>query len=341
MTSDRTTSPAPAPTGATPAGTAPPRVAVVGLGAMGLPMATHLARAFEVHGHDPFAARTDLLVAAGGHGAATPAAAARHADVVLLAVRDQAQAHAAVLGPDGVAGALRPGGVVVLTSTVGRDVAVDLAARLVEHDLHLVDAPISGGPARAGSGDLLVVVGGADAAVAAVRPVLEHLASTLTVVGPRPGDGQVLKTINQLLAGVHIAAAAEAVALARALGVDPHLVVHDLAQGAAGSFMLADRGPRMVEATAGGTPEVRSRIDVFVKDMGIVTDLARTAHVPAPLAAAAQQLYLLAEGAGRGAHDDSTVVQVLSQTAAPAAAPAAPAAAPAAAPTAAPTQDLP
>jgi 3-hydroxyisobutyrate dehydrogenase len=175
----------------------------------------------------------------------------------------------------------------------------------------LIDAPISGGPARAGKGDLLIVVGATEDSLAIARPVLDHLASTLTIVGARPGDGQALKTINQLLAGVHIAAAAEAIALARGLGLNPEVVINALSKGAAGSFMFADRGPRMLQAYTGGA-EVKSRVDIFVKDMGIVTSVGRTTHVPLPLAAAAEQLYLIAEAAGLGAQDDSSVVTILS-----------------------------
>ena len=145
----------------------------------------------------------------------------------------------------------------------------------------------------------------------AAQPVIDALSSTLTIVGPRPGDGQALKAINQLLAGVHIAAAAEAIALARGLGLDPAVVIDTLSHGAAGSFMFADRGPRMLQAYTGGA-EVKSRIDIFVKDMGIVTAVGRTSHVPLPLAAAAQQLYLIAEAAGLGDRDDSSVVTILS-----------------------------
>lgn len=232
---------------------------------------------------------------------------------MVLAVRDQAQVDGALFGPDGAARTLREGAVVVLTSTVGPDAARDTARRLAEHGVLTVDAPVSGGPVRAGNGDLLIVVGAEDTALKAARPVLDLLASTLTVVGPRPGDGQALKAINQLLAGVHIAAAAEAIALARGLGLDPATVVESLKHGAAGSFMFADRGPRMVETYADGpAPEVKSRLDIFVKDMGIVTGIAKAAHVPVPLAAAAEQLYLLGEGAGLAAHDDSSVVTLLS-----------------------------
>lgn len=287
------------------------RVAVIGLGAMGLPMATHLATAFEVTGFDPFEPRRDLARDGGVSPAETPGAASREADIALLSVRDQAQAENALFGADGVTSTLRPGAAVILTSTIGPEGAQALADRLAEAGYLLVDAPISGGPVRAGQGDLLIVVGASEEALAATGPVLDHLASTLTIVGPRAGDGQSLKTINQLLAGVHIAAAAEAIALARGLGLDPEIVIGALSQGAAGSFMFADRGPRMLQAYTGGA-EVKSRVDIFVKDMGIVTSVGRGAHVPLPLAAAAQQLYLIAEAAGLGAADDSSVVTVLS-----------------------------
>ncbi|MET1005051.1 MAG: NAD(P)-dependent oxidoreductase [Propionibacteriaceae bacterium] len=288
-----------------------PHVAVIGLGAMGLPMAAHLATAFPVTGFDPFEPRRTLATESGVTAEATPAAASRNADIALLSVRDQAQAEAALFGPDGVTESLKPGCHVILTSTVGPAVARDLATKLEGAGYFLVDAPISGGPVRAGNGDLLIVVGAAPDALAATRPVLDQLASTLTVVGERPGDGQSLKTINQLLAGVHIAAAAEAIALARGLGLDPEVVIGALSQGAAGSFMFADRGPRMLQAYTGGA-EVKSRVDIFVKDMGIVTEVGRNTHVPLPLAAAAQQLFLIAEAAGMGAQDDSSVVTILS-----------------------------
>ncbi|NEC85085.1 NAD(P)-dependent oxidoreductase [Streptomyces sp. SID12501] len=290
-----------------------PHTAVIGLGAMGLPMARRLAGELPVSVYDIAADRRSALAAQGARDAASPAEAARDADVVVLAVRDQAQVEGALFGENGAAEALRPGAVVILTSTVGPEAARTTAVTLAERGVLTVDAPVSGGPVRAGNGDLLIVVGAEDAALKAARPVLDLLASTLTVVGPRPGDGQAMKAVNQLLAGVHIAAAAEAIALARGLGLDPGTVVESLKHGAAGSFMFADRGPRMVQAYEDGAEvEVKSRLDIFVKDMGIVTGIAKDAHVPVPLAAAAAQLYLLGERAGLAARDDSSVVTVLS-----------------------------
>jgi 3-hydroxyisobutyrate dehydrogenase len=286
-------------------------IAVIGLGAMGLPMAAHLSTKFPVTGFDPFEARRQLASEQGLAVETTPGGASRNADIALLAVRDQSQAESALFGEEGVLRSLKPGCPVILTSTIGPEAVRALADQLQEAGFPLIDAPISGGPARAGKGDLLIVVGATEDALAAVRPVLDHLASTLTIVGARPGDGQALKTINQLLAGVHIAAAAEAIALARGLELDPAVVISALSQGAAGSFMFSDRGPRMLQAYTGGA-EVKSRVDIFVKDMGIVTSVGRACHVPLPLAAAAEQLYLIAEAAGLGAQDDSSVVTILS-----------------------------
>jgi 3-hydroxyisobutyrate dehydrogenase len=281
---------------------------------MGLPMARRLAGELPVSVYDIAADRRAAIAASeGARDAASPAEAARDAEVVVIAVRDQAQVDGALFGEGGAAEALRPGAVVILTSTVGPEAARSTARRLAEREVLTVDAPVSGGPVRAGNGDLLIVVGAEDTALKAAQPVLDLLASTLTVVGPRPGDGQAMKAVNQLLAGVHIAAAAEAIALARELGLDPATVVDTLKHGAAGSFMFADRGPRMVQTyDEGPEPEVKSRLDIFVKDMGIVTGIAKDAHVPVPLAAAAEQLYLLGERAGLAARDDSSVVTVLS-----------------------------
>jgi 3-hydroxyisobutyrate dehydrogenase len=287
------------------------QVAVVGLGAMGLPMAQRLAGALPVTVYDVAPARAAVAAAAGATVAATAAQAAAGSAVVLIAVRTLVQARDALFGPAGIAAGPQPGAVVVLASTVGVDGARALASQLAEYDAELLDMPMSGGPARARRGDLLVMLGGSDQAVAAARPVIDALASTAARAGTRPGDGQAMKTVNQLLCGVHIAAAAEALALARALGLDPAAVLDTLGAGAAASFMLADRGPRIAQALDGEQPEVLSRADIFVKDMGIVLDAGIGAGLALPVAAAAHQLYLLAQAAGLGAADDSTVATLL------------------------------
>ncbi|MFT3970579.1 MAG: NAD(P)-dependent oxidoreductase [Micropruina sp.] len=289
-----------------------PTVAVLGLGAMGLPMATRLHESLPVRAYDIAAERRALATQAGVAVAESPAEAVRDAELVLLVVRDSAQLAELLFGAAGIAPALAPGATVILGSTVGKEGIGPVARGLAELGVALVDAPLSGGPARAGRGDLLIVVGGEPDARRRAAPVLETLASTLTVVGDAPGDGQAFKTVNQLLCGVHIAAAAEALALADALGLDPARTLDALTAGAANSFMLGDRGKRMLQAYDDEGPEVLSRLDIFVKDMGIVTAAAREAHVATPVAAAAQQLYLLGEARGQGSEDDSTVLRVIS-----------------------------
>ncbi|PRY54955.1 NAD(P)-dependent oxidoreductase [Glycomyces artemisiae] len=286
-------------------------VAVIGLGAMGLPMAARLAERFTVRGFDIAPERLALAAERGVAPAATAAEAAAGAGAVLVAVRTGEQLDDLLFGANGLAGHLAPGAVVILTSTVGTDGIAATAARLAEHGARLVDAPLSGGPVRAGEGDLLIVVGAEPEALQQARPVLEQLASTLTVVGDKAGDGQALKTVNQLLCGVHIAAAAEALALADALGLDRERTLAALTAGAADSFMLGNRGPRALQAYDDGGAEVLSRLDIFVKDLGIVGRAARNAHLAAPVAAAAEQLFLLGEAQGLGALDDSAVIRVV------------------------------
>lgn len=286
-------------------------VAVIGLGAMGLPMATRLAERFAVRGFDIAAERIALAAEAGVTPASSAADAVDGADAVLVAVRTGAQLEALLFGEDGLAPHLADGAVVILTSTVGTDGIDAIAAQLAAHGAQLVDAPLSGGPVRAGEGDLLIVVGATPTALETARPVLDQLASTLSIVGDRPGDGQALKTVNQLLCGVHIAAAAEALALADALGLDRARTLDALTAGAANSFMLGNRGPRALQAYDEDGAEVLSRLDIFVKDLGIVGDAARRAHLSTPVAAAAEQLFLLGEAQGLGALDDSAVIRVV------------------------------
>ncbi|WP_431867757.1 NAD(P)-dependent oxidoreductase [Nocardiopsis eucommiae] len=286
-------------------------VAVIGLGAMGLPMATRLAGTMTVHGCDIAAARRDLAAEAGVVPFERAADAVAGVDSVVLVVRDGAQLRDVLFGEHGIVEALTPGTVLVLTSTVGVDTVTATAEELDPRGLLLVDAPLSGGPVRAGEGDLLIVVGATPEAREAADPVLRRLASTLSVIGDRPGDGQAFKTVNQLLCGVHIAAAAEALALARSLGLDPETTLETLGAGAAGSFMLGNRGPRMLQAYEEEGAEVLSRLDIFVKDMGIVASASRSVGLATPLAATAEQLYLLGQGQGLGSADDSAVIRVV------------------------------
>ncbi|MGP5056566.1 NAD(P)-dependent oxidoreductase [Brachybacterium paraconglomeratum] len=289
--------------------TTTPAVAWIGLGAIGAPMARALAGAdLPVTAYDLFPAAREAI-ADQVATAATAREAVPGADVVAVMVATPEQLDSVLFGAeDGIAGELAAGTVLLIMSTVG-PAALDAAAeRLDGSGVRIVDAPVSGGVARAADGDLLVMVGGAEADVAAVRPVLDALASNAPVVGSRAGDGQRFKIVNQLLCGVHIAAAGEALALADAMGLDLLQVHEVLGTGAAASFMFADRGRRMVD---GAFDDVRSALTIFVKDMGLVAEAADEVGQQVPLAASAQQLYRRGSELGWDRRDDSIVYRVL------------------------------
>jgi len=284
------------------------RVGWLGLGAMGGPMAAAAVRAgHQVTGYDVAPQRVASLVAAGGRAAGSPREAVRGAEVAVVMVATAAQAEAALSGPEGAEAGLAPGSVLVVTATLGPAAVTGLADRLRERGVALVDAPVSGGVARAAAGDLLIMVSGEPDAVARVTPLLDALARQAPVIGSQPGDGQRLKLVNQLLCGVHIAAAAEALAFAEAIGLDPRASWSVIRTGAAASFMLDDRGERMV---SGSFDEVRSALDIFVKDMGLVVDAATARQFPVPLAAAAADRYRAAAAAGLGRRDDSVLIEL-------------------------------
>lgn len=288
------------------------RVGWIGLGAMGSPMAACVARAgHDVRAYDIDPARAEALAADGVKPATSIREAASGVDVLIVMVATPDQVESVLFGEDPAADSLLSGAAVVVMATVGPAAVQRWARRLAQQRVDLVDAPVSGGAARAAEGDLLIMVGGTVPAVVRVRALLGAMARSAPHVGTAPGDGQKVKLVNQLLCGVHIAAAAEALALAEAMRLDPATTWEVLRGGAAASFMLDDRGARMVH----GTDEVKSALDIFVKDMGLVTDAARTSSHPAPLASVAEQLYLAGRRAGLGRRDDSAVIDVLRGTA--------------------------
>ena len=289
--------------------TTTPAVAWIGLGAIGAPMARALAGAgLPVTAYDLFPAAREAIAEVAAT-TETAREAARGADVVAVMVATPDQLEAVLFGEeDGIAGELTAGTVLLIMSTVGPAALDATAARLEGTGVRIVDAPVSGGAARAADGDLLVMVGGAESDVAAARPVLDALASNAPVVGPRPGDGQRFKIVNQLLCGVHIAAAGEALALADSMGLDLRQVHEVLGTGAAASFMFGDRGQRMVD---GAFDDVRSALTIFVKDMGLVAEAAEEVDQQVPLATAAQQLYRRGSELGWDRRDDSIVYRVL------------------------------
>jgi 3-hydroxyisobutyrate dehydrogenase len=284
------------------------RLGFVGLGAMGSPMAKRLAGAgFELKVFDVFAERARPLVELGAASATSPKEAAEGTEALVLMVANAEQAEGALFGEGGAAEALPEGAAVVVMSTIGPEAVRELADSLAERGLRTMDAPVSGGVARAERGDLLIMAGGPEDLFEELRPVLGAMGSSVAHCGPRVGDGQSVKLVNQLLCGVHIAAAGEALAYAEALDLDPRFVFETIRHGAANSFMLEDRGERMLREEF--VPP-KSALDIFVKDMGLVRSAAEERGFDTPLSSAALELYLAGKDAGLGAEDDSGVIRM-------------------------------
>lgn len=282
------------------------KLGFIGLGAMGLRMATRLAQAgWQIAGYDLRAEAIRSLEEVGGRGASTVQETASGADVLLLMVVNAAQAEQVLLEQEGL-NAMAPDGVVVLMATCPPKAVKNLAERVEQAGRRFLDAPVSGGTAGAEAGSLSIMVGGQDDVLQRVRPVLECVGSKIYHVGREAGQGATVKTVNQLLCGAHIAVAAEGIALAERLGVDPELVLEILGGSAASSWMLKDRGPRMLMED----PPVSSAIDIFVKDLGIVLEAGQEADVDLVLAKQAHALFSQVAAAGEGGRDDSQVVNL-------------------------------
>jgi L-threonate 2-dehydrogenase len=289
------------------AASAKPRVAVIGLGSMGYGMATSLHRAgFDVTGCDVSAASVQRFVADGGRGAATPGEAAKAADIVVSVVVNATQTETILFGKDGVAETLARDAVFVSSATMDPDVARRLAKQLEASGRHYLDAPISGGAQRAAQGELTILASGSASAFAKARPALDAMAAKLYELGDAAGQGAAFKMINQLLAGVHIAAASEAMAFAARQGMDLRKVYEVITASAGNSWMFENRVPHVLD----GDYSPRSAVDIFVKDLGIIQDMARTARFPVPVAAAALQMFLMTSAAGMGREDDIAVTRM-------------------------------
>ncbi|MBB5048599.1 3-hydroxyisobutyrate dehydrogenase [Rhodopseudomonas rhenobacensis] len=289
-----------------------PRVAVIGLGSMGFGMASSLRRrGLNVTGCDVSADAVARFVAEGGQGAATPAEAARDCDVVVSVVVNAAQTESILFGEEGVAASLPQGAVVVSSATMDPDIVRRLAARIEAGGWLYLDAPISGGALRAAQGELTILASGSAAAFAKARPALDAMAAKLYELGDQPGQGAAFKMINQLLAGVHIAAASEAIAFAAKQGLDLRRVYEVITASAGNSWMFENRVPHVLD----GDYTAKSAVDIFVKDLGIVQDMARSAKFPVPLAAAALQMFLMTAGSGMGRDDDASVARIYARVA--------------------------
>jgi 3-hydroxyisobutyrate dehydrogenase len=281
------------------------RIGFVGLGAMGMPMAKHLAASqFPVVAYDIRPAAVEAFGEEAGKGAKTAAEALAGAEVAILMVVNADQARQ-VLFVDKALDGMAPGGTVILMATCAPRAVEEIAGAVAATGRRFVDAPVSGGVAGATSGTLTVMAAADKATFEAVKPVLSAMGDKVFHVGEKPGLGATAKAINQLLCGVHIVVAAEALSLAEKIGFDTRTAFDIVSGSAASSWMLRDRGPRMMQAE----PAVTSAIDIFVKDLGIVLAAGHDAGAALPVAAVAHQLFVAVSGRGEGKSDDSQVIR--------------------------------
>jgi 3-hydroxyisobutyrate dehydrogenase-like beta-hydroxyacid dehydrogenase len=285
------------------------KVGVIGLGTMGMGAAVNLHRkGHEVTGCElRESARADFA-AKGGAVVASPAALPADLDAVVVFVITAAQTEQVLFGEHGCLSHLAKGAVILCCATVAPEAARALEGRITEAGFLMLDSPVSGGKVGAQDGTMTVMASGPEAAFVKAQPVLDAISSKVWRLGDSIGVGSTVKMVNQLLAGVHIATAAEALALGIRAGADPKTLFEVISASAGSSWMWQNRVPHILE----GDDTPLSAVNIFVKDLGIVLDQARALTFPLPLAAAAHQLFLAAAANGQGAKDDAFVIRVWS-----------------------------
>ena len=285
-------------------------VGLIGLGAMGSGMAQSLRRAgHAVHVFDVRREVAAAFAKDGGVAHDSLASLGAACDVIVSVVVNAAQTESVLFGDAttaGCAASMKPSSVFIMCSTVDPNWSVALEARLEALGLQYVDAPISGGAAKAASGEMTMMTAAKPAAYAVAEPLLNAMAAKVYKLGDSAGAGSKVKIINQLLAGVHIAAAAEAMALGLREGVDAAALYEVITHSAGNSWMFENRMAHVLAADY--TP--LSAVDIFVKDLGLVLDMARASKFPLPLSSTAHQMFMQASTAGFAKEDDSAVIKI-------------------------------
>ena len=281
-------------------------IAIFGLGSMGYGMAQSLLRAgHTVHGFDVVPQQVERFRDDGG-AVGELADISVSLDAVVVVVLNAGQTEDVLFGDNGVVPRLKDGAVIMSCATVPPEFAMDAAARCAAAGIHYLDAPISGGSVKAAEGRLSVMAAGRPEAFAAARLVLDGTAETVFDMGDHAGPGSVMKSVNQLLAGVHIATMAEALTFGMQQGLAPDRFLEVISKCAGTSWMLENRAPHIID----GDYTPHSQVDIWLKDLGIVLDIARANKFSAPIAAAALQQYVAASGIGLGREDDAAVAKV-------------------------------
>jgi len=283
---------------------------VIGLGTMGYGAAISAQRrGFSTVGLDISPANIKRFTDTGGKVASDIASLTVECDAFLILVVNAAQTEAVLFGDNGLAAHAKPGSVIIAAATVDPSLPPVWEKQLNDRGLHFIDGPVSGGAVKAEAGEMTVMASGKPEAFAVAHDVLEAYAGKVYRLGDHAGPGSTVKMVNQHLAGVHIAAACEAMALGIKAGADPHQLYEVICNSAGMSWMFQNRVPHILA----GDYTPLSAVTIFVKDLGIVLDAAQKLTMALPLASSAHQLYLGASGAGFGQEDDSAVIKLYAQ----------------------------
>ena len=284
-------------------------ISVIGLGSMGFGIAQSLIRSgYNVYGQDKNTVQQKKLIEEGGLDAEVPFG---DLDAVIIVVLNEAQTRDIIFGEEGIAEKLKKHTLVIVCTTVSPNFAKEMATACENKELLYLDAPISGGSIKSSQGKLSYMVSGSKKALIAAKPILDSTSETVFEFGEVVGSGSAMKAVNQMLAGVHIAAMAEAITFGITQGIEPERFLEVISKCAGSSWMLENRAPHIID----GDYSPKSSINIWPKDLGIVLDIAKNSNFSAPITSAALQQFIAASGSGLGNEDDAAVAKIYARNA--------------------------
>ena len=284
-------------------------ISVIGLGSMGYGIAQSLIRSgYMVYGQDKNLLQQKKIVEEGGQ---VGEISYGNLDAVIIVVLNEVQTREIIFGSDGIAAKLNKNTLVMVCTTVSPNFAKEMATLCENKELLYLDAPISGGSKKSSEGKLSYMISGNKNALDKAKPILEATSETVFEFGEVVGSGSAMKAVNQMLAGVHIAAMAEAVTFGITQGIEPKKFLEVISKCAGSSWMLENRAPHIID----GDYSPKSSINIWPKDLGIVLDIAKNSNFSAPITSAALQQFIAASGSGLGNEDDAAVAKIYARNA--------------------------
>ena len=284
-------------------------ILVVGLGSMGFGIAQSLIRAgYSVYGQDKNLKQQKRLIEEGGYDKNIPF---NDLQAVIIVVLNEKQTREIIFGQNGISEKLKKNSLIMVCTTVAPDFAKEMASSCNDKGLLYLDAPISGGSKKSAEGKLSYMISGSPKAFEVAKPILDCTSETVFEFGEHVGSGSAMKAVNQMLAGVHIAAMAEAITFGITQGIDPKRFLEVISKCAGTSWMLENRTPHIID----NDYSPKSSINIWPKDLGIVLDIAKNSNFSAPLTAAALQQFISAAGSGLGQEDDAAVAKIYARNA--------------------------